>query len=335
MIHCKILGVAERRNPGAVASIVLGLALVLGLTRAHAQPTSAADRSFSQGQALLKDGHISQACEQFAESQRLEAALGTLINLASCHERQNKLATAVHEYQAAAAWARERGSSELEREQFARERVRVLETQVPTLRVQLNGPLEDVTVEIDGNALPRANASINVQLDPGTHVVTAKASGKRTWQASLELAAGESRTLEPTFEDEPLAPPTPTGARASDRSWAYVLGASGIAVATVGAALLIHARVLSDSSQREAQRAVMDEGAIDTTHQRVSLERYDSAVRSQTLGVIALSAGAIAVGFAVPILLLRSRHEPSQLRVARVVPEFGPGSFGVVVRQDY
>jgi hypothetical protein len=72
------------------------LAAVIGWSSTVlAQPAGAqAEVLFRQGRDLMAAGKIVEACGAFAESQKLEPAVTTLLNLASCREKNNNLASA-------------------------------------------------------------------------------------------------------------------------------------------------------------------------------------------------------------------------------------------------
>src|ERR1041385_8032812 len=57
---------------------------------------------FDEGRALFKAGKLDDACTRFDESWRIERALGTQLNLASCRERQGKLVEAFELFEGAA-----------------------------------------------------------------------------------------------------------------------------------------------------------------------------------------------------------------------------------------
>src|ERR1043165_6375698 len=75
--------------------------------RARAEPSTSeraiAEQLFERGRAQLNVNEISGACESCAESQRLDPGTGTILNLASCHQREGKLASAWVEFRDAVA----------------------------------------------------------------------------------------------------------------------------------------------------------------------------------------------------------------------------------------
>ena len=81
----------------------LAAALALVGTPSLAQPrdAAAADTLFRQGREAMKAGDYATACPKFEESQRLDPAAGTVLNLAQCEDQQGKFASAQQHYREA------------------------------------------------------------------------------------------------------------------------------------------------------------------------------------------------------------------------------------------
>src|SRR5580700_7062146 len=110
----------------AVASAGLALA-----PPALAQPSdpAAADVLFQKGREAAEKGEWSTACPKFAESQRLDPAAGTLLNLADCEEHLGQLASALDHFKAAL----ETLAAADDRIPFAKKHIAELERAVPRL----------------------------------------------------------------------------------------------------------------------------------------------------------------------------------------------------------
>src|SRR5258708_2013252 len=64
---------------------------------------NAADALFQSAKAAMDRGDLATACPRFAESQRLDPAVGTTLNLGECEARSGKLAAALAHYEEARA----------------------------------------------------------------------------------------------------------------------------------------------------------------------------------------------------------------------------------------
>ena len=88
----------------AIAVALLGLVPVTAVA-----VSPAAEALFQEGRRLMAAGKTAEACARFAESYTQEASSGTLLNLALCHQKEGKTATAWTEYRNAARLARSQG----------------------------------------------------------------------------------------------------------------------------------------------------------------------------------------------------------------------------------
>src|ERR1041385_700610 len=81
---------------------------------------AAAEALFSAGRDLMAAGKFDDACAKFEASQKLDAGLGTLLYLADCYERANRLASAWATFKEAESIAM--GRNDASRAQIAKDR---------------------------------------------------------------------------------------------------------------------------------------------------------------------------------------------------------------------
>jgi hypothetical protein len=188
---------------------VFGLAWLLVSAGAFAAPTASekalAQSLFEDGRELLKAGKVSEACMKLAESQRLDPGGGTLLNLAICHEREGRLATAATEFEEAIALAVK--DQRPEREKLAREHLAAIEPKIPRLTIRGADPA--ATVTLNGTVLATTALGTPLRVDLGLHVVKVEAPGKVPLTTTVSVVAGEKRTLDLPQLAEAPPPPLP------------------------------------------------------------------------------------------------------------------------------
>ena len=82
------------------AGCVLGMVLwPLSLEARADEESTTAEALFRAGREAMKQGDYEEACPRLRESQRLDPALGTLLNLALCEEELSNLLAAWRHYQ--------------------------------------------------------------------------------------------------------------------------------------------------------------------------------------------------------------------------------------------
>lgn len=146
-----------------------------------------AESLFREGQELMKAGKIAKACEKLAASYQLDPALGTLLNLAVCHEKEGKTASAWTELSDVVSKAERAGQKE--RAAYAQGRATALEPKLLRVTLSVTQPSLSQEVRLDGNALPAAAWDTAIPLDPGDHRVEATAPGKKQWEQSFHIGA--------------------------------------------------------------------------------------------------------------------------------------------------
>jgi hypothetical protein len=314
---------ADRRAPLRI--LLLG-ALLSGLVpaSAHANDKALAESLFMEGKSLMAAGKVAEACPKFAESQRQDPSVGTLLNLARCYEDLGKTASAWAEYKEAASLARTVGDTE--RGDAAVEFAKKIEPRLSKLRIDAPSSIAGLRVTRDGVELGPAALGVAVAVDPGEHVVAASAPGFKPFRGKVTVGPEKDQQLVqvPALEPEAGAgattEPHATGGNSGMRTAAYVAGGLGVAALGVGAVM----GGLAAGDASEAKK-LCPTGACDA-------KGWDVVQRGQgraLVSTIGLSMGAAALGAGV-VLFLLSRAPAKEDGAARalLVPSFGPQGGG-------
>jgi len=200
-------------RPIVFALVVLALGS-LRSTTANAEPSTSekalASRLFDDASKLLAAGQAPAACAKYAESQRLDPELGTLLHLAECYAKVGKTASAWTTFREAADVATQRSDP---RSAKIRERIASIEKNLSEL-ILVVAESEPKTLEIrqDGALLGRAGWGTPVPVDPGEHTITATAPGTRPRELKVTVMS-DGQTLSvrlPAAEAAPAAGPAPS-----------------------------------------------------------------------------------------------------------------------------
>jgi hypothetical protein len=294
---------------------------------AHAEPTaiekSTADALFKEGKALMEKKQFDAACPKLAESYRLQPGGGAAMALAICHEGQGKLASALNDYREALALALR--DKRKDREDAARAKMAEIEPR--TSRIVIHA--KDVSITIDGVALPAASLGSSIPIDGGTHTIEATAPERLPRKVEVTIAAEKDRKeveiapLEPLPKkpDEkkvvatppPPPPPKPVETR-SGSAVPYVIGGLGVIALGVGG----YFGVTAISKRKD----VSDHCPGDVCTDPAMVDRNNEAKRAATISNIAIGVGVLAIGTAVVLLVV----DRGDKKVA-----IGPGSITMQV----
>jgi hypothetical protein len=309
----------------------LTLALVVVMVPAIARAQSASDQAaatalFKQGRDLMAAGRYADACPKLAESQRLDPGAGTLLNLATCYEKNGQIASAWTTYQDAASAAQRAG--EAERVKAARAKVAALEPTLPTLTIVVPATADrpDLEIRRDGALVGRAAWGAPIPVDPGPHPLDASAPGKTPWHGQAQVGgAGAKVSIEiPPLADAaatpppaPPAPPSPTPAPApapppdsatppSSGSTQRLLGlvSGGVGVVGIGVGSVFGAIAMgkNNSASGHCNGTVCDAPTVST---------LNDARTDATVSTVAFAAGGVLLAAGVVLYLTAPRGAPT------------------------
>lgn len=142
---------------------------------------------FKQGLAAFQRGDTATACGLFEQSYKLDAATGTLFNMAKCH------ATEGHYWQARGEFLKLAGemdrAGKADKAKIARDAAADAEKHVPKLALTFPDASNVETIAIDGDELDQAKWKTPIAVAPGSHVLTFGAAGTQKQTRTIEAQA--------------------------------------------------------------------------------------------------------------------------------------------------
>ncbi|MBK8999616.1 MAG: hypothetical protein IPM35_28190 [Myxococcales bacterium] len=197
----------------AAAALGLLVALSAGSARAQGRDAAAADALFRDARALMKSGEFKKACPKLYDSQRLDPAAGTAINLGECWERVGKLADALQSYRDALDLLKA-GDSRIVP---VKTQIAALEKRVPKLTVKLApGAPEGTRVKRDEVELGEGSLGVALPVNPGEHWVTVVAPGRVDARRKVAVAEGTEVAHLARIGDRARAGDEPAGAEEAE-----------------------------------------------------------------------------------------------------------------------
>ncbi len=296
------------------------VALLLVTSAASAQgDAAAAEQLYKEGKALAKKGDYAAACPKLEASYRLDRGLGTLVNLADCHERIGKLASAWAEWNEAHDLAK-RDKDDV-RAKFAAERRDKIEPKLPKLQINVKNPVDSLAVYRGDSKIEAATYGSALAVDPGevvvsvrrgdqvlkSETVTTKAS--QTASVELDLAALDAEFPPPKVAPPPVTtapapapappPPRPPPPSGSQKTIGFVVGGVGV-VALVTAGVLEGMALSKKSKADEPDQCV--NGYCSPNGFKTVEEAKDLATVGQWVGIggVLLTAVGATLVFTAP-----------------------------------
>jgi hypothetical protein len=250
-----------------------------------------AETLFMAARGLMEAGRYPEACTKLAESYRLDAASGTLLNLAVCHEHEGKLASAWGEFRQALHEAESAGRAD--REQLARSHAAALEPQLPFLAFDVleAARVPELSIVRNGVTVSAAAWSTELPVDPGRVLVVQRAPGYLPSTQEVVIAPGQHLTITVhPLEPMPVAA-APATSRTRRRATGLGLLIGGVLTMSVGAVagtLALHQRSESDAAcpALDGELRCTSAGAS-----AMSSARSWALVSDLTIGLGALAAG--------------------------------------------
>ena len=325
----------QTRGFTSVTRLVVGFLMAASTytVPASAQGTAAAAETlFQQGRDEMTQGNYESACAKLRQSDELDPALGTKLNLADCESKRGKLATAWELFKA----VEEKLDPKDSRYPIAKQKRQALEPQLPKLVITLAPGAPANTTVREGTAVLGTSAfGIELPLDPGHHELLVSAAGCSDAKFAVELAPGKTAKVEvaPGAPTAPAAAPattltptttmmptttTQTRAASGTKTLGYVFGGIGVAGLVVGGVsgiLTLSAKSTNDKHCDAATRTCDSQGR-------------DAASSGRLFGAMTtagLATGVVGLGLGTYFLVKSSKSSDAQTALMTQVGPAGTG----------
>ena len=274
---------------------------------ASADETLTAEALFRAARDAMTREDFATACAKFAESQKLDPAPGTLLNIGECSERLGRKASAWKAY----AEAADRLSGDSRRD-FAIQKRDELSKGLATLSVAVTGEAADCTLKEDGIPLGRVVWAEPIPVDPGEHAVELACPGKAPAGARLRVTGAGPHSISIAPGAKSKAPEGPKTAEASSAMpiAGWVLSGVGIASIGVGAAtgaLVLDRKAKVNDLCTHAKTPQCPKAGVDAAHQGKTFS---------TISTITFVGGIALMGVGVTLVLVGHAKKPAEPHVA-------------------
>jgi hypothetical protein len=279
----------------------------------------AARELFRLGTEDADAGRYAEGLEKFKRVAAVKETAAVRFNLARCEEALGKTGAALADFELAAREGHEDPKAS-DVATLAGQRADALRPRVPRLTVVAPSPVpEGTSVSLDGGKLANGALGVALPVDPGPHVVDAKAPGSPPFHAEVTLAEGDAKRIEVSLARALDSSRGDSGADkggASSRStWGWLTLAAGGALA-VGSVvfLVLHDNAVStlDSDCPGQRCPSAQESQIDGT--------ASNARTYEGLSIGLVAASAIAVGAGVVLFATAPSDHAQSVTVSAGAP---------------
>lgn len=341
--HLPLLRSPRIRMSLAVTSVV---AFMCGTAHFVSAQSGDAEELFNQGNKLMEQGDLVQACEAFEASNRAEPTAGTLIQLAKCLSHRGRIASAWSTYKDALTRAKD-----LTKRKIAGDAVAALESRLSylTIAVSDENRVEQLTITRDGDPLETTSWNHALPVDGSDYAIAARAPRHRSWHATAHVEPEQDRVVidiprldalpgPAEASPSPIAPPSvsptrvmqlpatqPHSSLSATRKISIGLGvASMLALATAATLGTAASREQADASQLcpDAARACAQSAQANALVRAGNRWAFDANVAWRIAGGAALASGIL--------WLFGGSSEAASPPIA-VMPTATSGAIGVAV----
>lgn len=305
---------------------------------AKTDQAAAAQELFDKALLDIQAGRWADACTKLEASNKAAWAPGTTINLADCYEHVGKLASAWAKFLEAEPHFRNRTPPD-PRADIAKQRAEALSPKLSRITVEVPeaARVDGLVIERDGDEVDKGQWGTGLPVDPGKHVIEARADGRKAWRWEAEVSAGGGTVtvkvpvLEIDRNELPQKKDVDTG-MPLQRKIAIGAGAAGVAGLVVGGVL--GGLAMGKVGDSNAGCTKIADGTFQCTPDAAKM-RDDAKGLSMisTIGFVAggvLAAGGVVLWLTAPSSAPAKDEAPPAAKTASrgvwIAPVVGPTS---------
>jgi len=277
---------------------------------------------FQEGLQLEAGGNFSGALAKFQEAVAIKRTPNILFHISFCQEKLGQLVSALGGYRIVILEGGD-DPKNAKAVQAAQEALASLEKKIPSLTIKRGKGADLAKVTLDGVEVGTTALGKPQQVDPGPHSIEATQAGRLPFKEVIQLAEGETKSLEVVMKDKPEDKPPPPGPSAAGSSDGASVGNDDLkklakpsvlpyAVMGVGAASLVASGVFF--YMRSSASSDLDAKCRGNVCPESAKSISDRGKSSTLLGNITLGLGVVGVGVGA-VLLLTSK--PAEKTTAR------------------
>lgn len=235
-----------------------------------------AEALFRQGKQLMADGKIGEACAAFDSSEKLDPNVSTMLNQASCREKNNQLTTAWGLFVEAERQTRDKTDAKSKSfNKVAKEHAAKLEPKLPKLAINVATQMPGLAIKRNGEDVSSATWNHALPVDGGTYKIEATAPDHKPWSTQVTIAnESDSKTVDvpaldaapkaeplekpvetPVATTTPVPPPAPAASHGGSKVLPIVVGVAGLGLIGGGIALELSASSTYDKAKLEPNDA--------------------------------------------------------------------------------
>ena len=256
--------------------------------------------------------NYADACQKFAESEKLDPAAGTAMNLATCEEKLGKLASAWQHWKEAIDALPPKD----DRVTFARSRVEELEKKLPRLQITLaSGGDHGAKVFRDEIEIGPGGQGVPLPVDPGPHTITVRMPSHLPKSVSVSLAIGEQAQIDvhPGAVDTSGSASSSVSSSSSTRTLGWVLG--GVGIAGVGTAIASGLLLVN------TKKTVADNCTADKVCTQEGLDAVDNGKKLVIVNTAGWIVGGLGLGLGAYFVLSSPKSSTSAAITTRLGPD--------------